>query len=162
MKIYKVEWRGRREGYTNENQWVGWAKPGDPATQRRYPNWKPICYEQYCKNCGFYKCSGCDQNPTNLVCEDCQAPHYAHECLKSVENQVIRKKAETEYRRLIEEDMLIRGEGLLEDVITELKDGRYRHLSPHEIDKMLRVRRQGERTEDNRPMASEEPVISFE
>ena len=53
MRIYKLERRGKREGYMNEEmQWVAWAKPGDQPPKRRIPNWKPIS-EKYRKNCGF-------------------------------------------------------------------------------------------------------------
>ena len=45
VKLYKVERRGKREGYQDvEGYWVAWAKQQDPQPQRRIPNWQPICY----------------------------------------------------------------------------------------------------------------------
>ena len=122
LRIYKVERRSAREGYDNGNgEWVGWARPGDPGRASRIPNWISICYEEYCKQCGFYKCRRCSQNQVQPVCEDCHAPHLRHECRYSVDNPVASKAREQEFKRLREEDNLNRGENLMEDMIAELK-----------------------------------------
>ena len=152
--LHMVERRGGREGYSNEKgEWVGWAKPGDLAPARRIPNWVPICCRKYCKQCGFYKCKGCHQNPVQPVCEHCHAPHLRHECPHSVDNPVQVKKREAEYKKLQEENNWERGEGLTEEMITELKDGRFKHMSPKEISEMMRVRKQ---------KANEEHLINLE
>ena len=159
MRLYKVERRGGREGYAKAREWVGWARPGDPAPRRRIPNWVPICYEKYCKQCGFYECN---QNPVQPVCEDCHAPHL-QERPKSVDNPVLQKKREQEYRKLREEDNWKRGEGLSEEMITEVKDGRYKHMTPQEISEMMRIRRlKGKGTDKNRQSVTEEPLINLQ
>ena len=101
LRIYKVERRGGSQGYDNwKGEWVRWARPGETGPARRIPNWIPICHEKYCKQCDFYKYRVCNQNPVQLVCEDCHAPHFRHECPHSVDNQVQSKTKEEEYKRL--------------------------------------------------------------
>ena len=46
-----------------------------------------------------------------------------------------------------------RGQNLTEEMITELKGGRYKHMTPKEISEMMRVKKQ---------KANEEPLITFE
>ena len=116
----------------------------------RVPNWVPICYEKYCN---FYKCRGCNQNQVQPVCEDCHALHLRHECQHSIDNPVQQKAREEEHKRPREEDNLNRGQNLTEEMITELKGGRYKHMTPKEISEMMRVKKQ---------KANEEPLITFE
>ena len=114
MQLYK---NGGREGYQNkEGQCVSWVRPGDAQPRRRFPRWEPICYQKNCKNCGFWECKGCQQNPTNPVCKNCHAPHMEHECPKSEENPVLKKKWEEEIRELRLRDNLQTGQGLAEQL----------------------------------------------
>ena len=53
----------------------------------------------------------------------------------------MKNKEEAEYRQVREENRLQRGEELSVELITELKDGRYRHILPRGISKVLRTRR---------------------
>lgn len=81
MRLYRVKRRRRREAYLSEKkEWVVWAKPGDPAPARRIPKWRPICCENYRKQCGCFMCGRCNQNPDQPVCKGCHTPHMLYEC----------------------------------------------------------------------------------
>ena len=122
IKVYKVQSRGSREGHIREDgRVVAWVGPGDSLLAR--------CFEKNCSNCGSRKCSGCSQNPHNLVCPSCGQLHFRHEYPRLLEGKEEIEKRREEKRRLKEVDELNRGVNISEEMITMLKDGRYKDMT---------------------------------
>ena len=80
QKVYPISRIGNREGYLDEKHgWLTWRRPEDQPPGRRIPNDRPYPCRRS-KNCGNWKCRGCNQNLHFCTCPKCQQGQMESEC----------------------------------------------------------------------------------